>query len=224
MEGVNMNRKKKQEAREKASTRQLMGIEGINGHSLATPHGELVFFMIKPTNISVLSESSVGARIYALMNVLKGIAEIEMLCLNSRENFEDILCNILESGKSVLCLDPEHEYVELAENLGGCFIDLMSGRYRINPLEPKTWDEGGNPEDTDAPQAFRQSTKLSQHISFLKDFFRCYKDFSDRHIDAIEIMLGKLYENFGISDRTDFRKLAATDYPILSDLYGKDSG
>ena len=89
MEGVNMNRKKKQEAREKASTRQLMGIEGINGHSLATPHGELVFFMIKPTNISVLSESSVGARIYALMNVLKGIAEIEMLCLNSRENFED---------------------------------------------------------------------------------------------------------------------------------------
>ncbi len=84
-----MNRKKKQEAREKASTRQLMGIEGINGHSLATPHGELVFFMIKPTNISVLSESSVGARIYALMNVLKGIAEIEMLCLNSRENFED---------------------------------------------------------------------------------------------------------------------------------------
>ena len=66
-----------------------MGIEGITGHSLVTPHGELVFFMIKPTNISVLSESSVGARIYALMNVLKGIAEIEMLCLNSRENFED---------------------------------------------------------------------------------------------------------------------------------------
>ncbi len=129
-----------------------------------------------------------------------------------------ILCNILESGKSVLCLDPEHEYVDLAENLG-CFIDLMSGQYRINPLEPKTWDEGGSPEDTDAPQAFRQSTKLSQHISFLKDFFRCYKDFSDRHIDAIEIMLGKLYEKFGISDRTDFRSLATTDYPVLSDLY-----
>lgn len=129
-----------------------------------------------------------------------------------------ILCNILESGKSVLCLDPEHEYIDLAENLG-CFIDLMSGQYRINPLEPKTWDEGGSPEDTDAPQAFRQSTKLSQHISFLKDFFRCYKDFSDRHIDAIEIMLGKLYEQFGISDRTDFRSLNSEDYPILSDLY-----
>ena len=130
-----------------------------------------------------------------------------------------ILCNILESGKSAICLDPEHEYVDLAENLGGCFIDLMSGRYLINPLEPKTWDEGGSPEDTDAPQAFRQSTKLSQHISFLKDFFRCYKDFDDRHIDAIEIMLGRLYGRFGISDDTDFSRLAPADYPILSDLY-----
>ena len=84
-----MNRKEKQQAKDKASTRQLMGISDITANSLVTGYGELVFFMIKPTNISVLSESSVGARIYALMNVLKGIAEIEMLCLNSRENFED---------------------------------------------------------------------------------------------------------------------------------------
>ena len=84
-----MNRKRKQEAREKASTRQLIGIEDITGYSLVTPHGDLVFFMVKPTNISVLSDSSIGARIYALMNVLKGISDIEMLCLNSRENFED---------------------------------------------------------------------------------------------------------------------------------------
>ncbi len=129
-----------------------------------------------------------------------------------------IICNILASGKAAVCLDPEHEYVELCENLGGCFIDLMSSQYMINPLEPKTWDEGGS-DDADAPQAFRQRTKLSQHISFLKDFFRCYKDFDDRHIDAIEIMLGKLYEQFGVSDHTDFGKLTATDYPILSDLY-----
>jgi len=52
-------------------------------------HGELVYFIIKPTNISVLSEASIAAWIYALMTVLKGMAEIEMLCLNSRENFED---------------------------------------------------------------------------------------------------------------------------------------
>ncbi len=84
-----MNRKEKKVAKEKLSTRQLMGIADIIDYSLVTSHGGLVFFMIKPTNISVLSDASVAARIYALMNVLKGIAEIEMLCLNSRENFED---------------------------------------------------------------------------------------------------------------------------------------
>ncbi|KXL53850.1 AAA-like domain protein [Anaerotignum neopropionicum] len=130
-----------------------------------------------------------------------------------------ILCNILESGKSVICLDPEHEFGELAENLGGCFVDLMSGQYMINPLEPKSWDDGGSPQDKDAPIAFRQATKLSQHISFLKDFFRCYKDFDDRHIDVIEIMLGILYSNLNISDSTDFASLESKDYPILSDLY-----
>jgi hypothetical protein len=59
------------------------------------------------------------------------------------------------------------------------------------PLEPKTWDDGSGADDKDAPQTFRQTTKLSQHISFLKDFFRCYKDFDDKHIDVIELMLGK---------------------------------
>ena len=130
-----------------------------------------------------------------------------------------ILCNILESGKNVICLDPEHEYVELAENLGGCFVDLMSGQYMINPLEPKTWDDGENPLDKDAPITFKQATKLSQHISFLKDFFRSYKDFDDKHIDVIEIMLGKLYKKFKISDSTDFTRLESEDYPILSDFY-----
>lgn len=130
-----------------------------------------------------------------------------------------ILCNILESGKKVIVLDPEHEFAELADNLGGCFIDLMSGEYMINPLEPKSWDDGGSPQDKDAPVAFRQATKLSQHISFLKDFFRCYKDFTDRHIDVIEIMLSKLYTKWNISDSTDFTALQAESYPILSDLY-----
>lgn len=130
-----------------------------------------------------------------------------------------LLCNILESGKSVICLDPEHEYVDLCKELGGCFIDLMSGEHIINPLEPKTWDDGSYEYDQDAPEAFRQQTKLSQHISYLKDFFRCYKDFDDRHIDTIELMLGKLYAKWGISDRTVFSRLTAKDYPTLSDLY-----
>ena len=130
-----------------------------------------------------------------------------------------LLCNILESGKSAICLDTEHELVDLCSNLGGCFIDLMSGQYRINPLEPKLWDDGSEGDDPDAPAAFRQKTRLSQHISFLTDFFRAYKEFSDRHIDTIELMLGRLYAKWGMDDDTDFQPLSPRDYPVLSDLY-----
>ncbi|MCR4436699.1 MAG: hypothetical protein QHH06_12870 [Clostridiales bacterium] len=85
-----MSRKEKKKAKQKLSTRQFINTKAITDYSLLTyGHGELVYFIIKPTNISVLSEASIAARIYALMTVLKGMAEIEMLCLNSRENFED---------------------------------------------------------------------------------------------------------------------------------------
>ena len=129
-----------------------------------------------------------------------------------------LLCNILESGKSAICLDPEHELIDLCHNLGGCFVDLMDGRYRINPLEPKAWSVDTE-EDETAPETFRQRTLLSQHISFLKDFFRSYKDFSDAHIDTIELMLGRLYAKWGMDDNTDFAALSPGQFPILSDLY-----
>ncbi|WP_270810393.1 VirB4 family type IV secretion system protein [Hungatella effluvii] len=130
-----------------------------------------------------------------------------------------ILCNLRESGMNEICLDPEMEYEDLTNNLGGCFIDLMDGRYIINVLEPKVWDEGGGPVDLDAPLTFRISSLLSQHISFLKDFFRAYKDFTDREIDVIEIMLQRMYAIFQITDESDFRLFGPKDYPILSDLY-----
>ena len=128
-----------------------------------------------------------------------------------------ILTNLRESGKNIICLDPEMEYIDLTKNLGGCFIDLMSGEYIINVLEPKSW--GNETADDDAPQTFKSKTKLSQHISFLRDFFRSYKDFSDREIDTIELLLIKLYEKFGISDDTDWSKMQPENYPILSDFY-----
>ena len=88
----------------------------------------------------------------------------------------------------------------------------------INPLEPKAWSDGEK-STYDTPETFRKVTRLSQHISYLKDFFRAYKDFTDAEIDTIEIMLMKLYARFGIDDFTDFDKLSSEDYPIMNDLY-----
>lgn len=129
-----------------------------------------------------------------------------------------LLCNVLEAGKAAMSLDSEHEMEDLCSAVGGCFLDLLSGQYRINLLEPRRWDDGSEPEDPDAPPAFRGSL-LSQHISFLRDIFRVYKGFDTPHIDALELMVEQLYQQWGISDKTDFQRMGPTDYPILSDLY-----
>ena len=69
------------------STKELMDIESISEDSLCTRHGDLVFFIISPTNISVLPGESVSARISALLNVIKGQADVEMLAMNAAESF-----------------------------------------------------------------------------------------------------------------------------------------
>jgi type IV secretory pathway VirB4 component len=131
-----------------------------------------------------------------------------------------ILTNLRESGKSVVVLDAEAEYEELTAALGGCYVDFMSGEYIINPLEPKAWSDGSDAE-TDAltPSAFRKVTRLSQHIAYLKDFFRAYKDFTDTQIDTIEILLSKLYARFGITDSTDYSVKKPSEYPVMEDFY-----
>ena len=130
-----------------------------------------------------------------------------------------ILTNLRESGKRIISLDPEAEYEELTKALGGCYIDFMSGEYIINPLEPKSFGEADKEYDQFTPEAFRRVTRLSQHIAYLKDFFRAYKEFNDEQLDTLEIILTKLYKNFGITDYTDYDKLSKIDYPIMSDLY-----
>ena len=119
-----------------------------------------------------------------------------------------LLTNLRESGKFVITLDAEAEYKDLCTAMGGCYVDYASGEYIINPLEPKLWDDGAG-----------SGAQLSQHIAYLKDFFRSYKGFSDAHIDVIELFLGQLYAMRGISDGTDFSKLTPQDYPIMEDFY-----
>ncbi len=82
--------KRERKRRQETDTRHLIGVQALTEYGLVTYGQEtLVYFLIKPANLSVLSEASIGRRIYALMTVLKGVAEVEMLCLNSRESFEE---------------------------------------------------------------------------------------------------------------------------------------
>ena len=83
-----MNRKQKKELRRRLSTRQLMGIDQLTEHGLKTAKGELVFFLLSPDNLSVLSADGVRNRVRALTDLLRSVDAAELLALDSRESFQ----------------------------------------------------------------------------------------------------------------------------------------
>lgn len=85
---INLNQKQKKELRERQSTRQLMGITQLTEHGVKTAKGELVFFMLRPDNLSVLSPEGVRGRVTALTNLLRATPAVRLLALDSRESFQ----------------------------------------------------------------------------------------------------------------------------------------
>lgn len=83
-----MNRKAKKELRERQSTRQLMGISQLTEHGVKTAKGELVFFMLRPDNLSVLSPDGVRARVSALADLLRSTPAVRLQAMDSRESFQ----------------------------------------------------------------------------------------------------------------------------------------
>ena len=71
------------------SVQELMGIKAFTEYGLATNRGELLFFSVAPTNISVLSKINVGIKIHHLMMVLSTIPDLEIVCTDASECFDD---------------------------------------------------------------------------------------------------------------------------------------
>lgn len=85
-----MKKKKSKQNKKLKSTREFINARTISDDSLKLFNDdEIVFFIIQPQNLSVMSQENIGAKIFSLTNVLKGLADMEMICLNSRDNFED---------------------------------------------------------------------------------------------------------------------------------------
>ena len=79
--------KKQKKDKRRQSTQQLMGIQKITDYCISTDTGDLVFYIVRPSNLGVLPANAIYARIEALKNVLSTQANIELLALNSRESF-----------------------------------------------------------------------------------------------------------------------------------------
>lgn len=83
-----MNRKQKKEQKRLLSTRQLMGIDQFTENGLKAGRSELVYFLIQPDNLSVLSGEGVRGRVMALTNLLRSRPTVRLLALDSRESFQ----------------------------------------------------------------------------------------------------------------------------------------
>lgn len=80
------NTQKKKKGR---SVQELLGIKTFTKYGLATTKGELLFYLVSPTNISVLSHTNIEIRIRHLMMVLSALPDIEIICTDSSECFDD---------------------------------------------------------------------------------------------------------------------------------------
>ena len=84
-----MVKEKQQKKKKGRSTQELIGIKTFTKYGLETNKGELLFFLVSPTNISVLSQASIEIKIRHLMMVLSAIPNIEITCTDSCECFDD---------------------------------------------------------------------------------------------------------------------------------------
>ena len=72
-----------------ASVQSLLGIKSFTEYGLSTNKGELLFFLITPSNISVLSTAAVEIKIRQLMLTLSALPDVEIVCTDSSECFDE---------------------------------------------------------------------------------------------------------------------------------------
>ena len=102
----------------KNSVQELIGIQTFTKRGLKTDKGELVYFLVAPTNISVLSKENIAIKTWHLMQVLSGQPDIEISCIDSCERFDDNKANMLErlsteQNKAVKeCLRKDIDYLD----------------------------------------------------------------------------------------------------------------
>lgn len=88
-QAVGKAKEKQQKKKKGRSTQELMGIKSFTKYGLVTSKGELLYYLVSPTNISVLSHTNIEIKIRHLMMVLSAIPDIEITCTDSCECFDD---------------------------------------------------------------------------------------------------------------------------------------
>ena len=64
-----------------------MGVTRLTEHGAVCGRDELLFYLLRPDNLSILSPEGIRGRVRALTGLLQGMASLELLALDSRESF-----------------------------------------------------------------------------------------------------------------------------------------
>ena len=117
-------------------------------------------------------------------------------------------------GSKVIIIDPEREYRDLCNKVGGAWIDAGTGIAGIiNPLEVRHGADEVEDNDTN---------DLSRHFQTFRTFIKYYlQDLNAYELTKLEEILIEVYKDKGIDSNTDLSQLKSEDYPIMSDLYKK---
>lgn len=138
-----------------------------------------------------------------------------------KKNTVLLLCDM--TAPMMPCICPPSE-LEVDKSLGSIFaaqhISVNLIKHNLTTLKrlPHLTMLGLRKKENEYTYAPCTKQQAEELIRGLREIVP-YKDFSDAHIDTIEIMVSKLYAKWGITERSNFRRMRPEDYPILSDLY-----
>lgn len=142
-----------------------------------------------------------------------------------------LLIHELVQGTKLLILDPEREYLSLADYFDGNIIDPSGGTNKdgtqsiINPLQltdfPDIFDEKGMTKEkliaASKSPTFRGTVTMK--IGQLNEWFKTYLvNLNENHLSLIQEALYETYKRKGCTELSDPRKMKNTDHPIIADL------
>lgn len=139
-----------------ASVQTLLGIKAFTDYGLLTSGGELLFYHVTPTNISVLSAASIETRIRQLTLVLSEILDIEIICTDSSECFEDNKAYLLNRAEEEKNPKVKRLLKRDAEHLDEIQMELSTARQFLFSLRCKNMN---------AQQVFTQANSVEKMIS-----------------------------------------------------------
>ncbi len=128
---------------------------------------------------------------------------------------KSILVNMASEDAKIFILDPENEYMELAENLHGKVINVgNASQGRLNPFHIITALEDDEAGEESVGGSF------ATHLQFLEEFFKqILPDIDKESLEYLNSLVERTYANKGIMGETSLSGLGPRDYPIFDDLY-----